>query len=150
MSVSLNVQNVLRNTALTFGIATAAAVVTVSVNKAFHSWFGTRQSIKSGPSVLISEAAITLGGAVTYSLASRTTLVSFPLDFIFVKYHCLHILFGAYLGVSGALICSKETLNGALGYGALAALLGLSTNAAGSHYSLYAAGAVGVAAGLQI
>lgn len=150
MSVSLNVQNVLRNTALTFGVAFAAAAATKLVNQVAHRYWKIEPHIWYSPSLVIRQAAAIAGGAVTYALATRATLVSFPVDSTFLKHHCLHLLFGAYLGVNGILIYSKENLNGTLAYGALASLLCLSANATGPRNSLFAAGAVGVMAGLRV
>ncbi|MBS0649412.1 MAG: hypothetical protein JSS10_09360 [Verrucomicrobia bacterium] len=150
MTVSLNVQNVLWNTGVTFGVACAAAAVTVLVNKAVHGWFHRGQSIKSGPSVLMSEAAIAAAGGVTYALASRAALLSFPADSSLFKFHSLHLLFGMLFGTNAVIIYSKDNLDGSLIYGSIASLLLLSTNVLGSRNTLYAAGAVGILGGLRV
>lgn len=150
MSVSLNVQNVFQNAALTFGVATVAAAVTVLVNKAVHGSLGIRRNIWSSPSLVISEAATLAGAATTYALTTRATLLSFPVDSSFFKFHSLHLLFGMFFAVNGVTIYSKDTLDGSLLFGSLASLLLLSTNVLGSRNSLFAAGAVGIIGGLRV
>ncbi len=150
-AVSLGMRDINWNAAVTFGIACASGVTAWATSKALHYFFRVREDIMRSPSLGIREAAAVAGGAVTYALASRTMLVSFPVDGQFCKFHCLHLIFGPLFSLYGIILHSKETRTGAMMFGSLGALLLFSIGGgAGNRVSLFAAGGVGVIMGLRV
>jgi hypothetical protein len=149
-AVSLGIRNVAWNTAVTFGIACVGGAVAWTTSKFLHRTFRIREHIMQSPSLLVRAAAVVAGGAAAYGLASRATPVSFPHDSQFYKFHCLHLLFGMFFLGNGMIVNAKETRTAALMMGSVGALLLLSSSGTENRHNLFAAGAVGITAGLRL
>lgn len=148
---AVSLRNVAWNTVVTFGIACASGAATWATSKALHHFIRMKENILYSPSFAIREAAVIAGGATAYALASRATLVSFPVDAQFCKFHCLHLLCGTLFSLYGMILNSKETRTGAMMFGSVGALLLFSAGGSmGNQVPLFAASGVGVIMGLRV
>jgi hypothetical protein len=75
------------NTAMTFGVAIVSGGTTWSVKKLAHRYFGNENIL------LTHIGACIAGVAVAYGLSSRATVMTFPFDERFRRFHSLHVLF---------------------------------------------------------
>jgi len=88
--VTINTEHVLRNTTTVFGIALASGAATLATKEIAQRCFGNKNSSKD---VLMKNiGALVAGIAVTCSLASRATVMTFPFDQRFHEFHALHLL----------------------------------------------------------
>jgi hypothetical protein len=87
---------VMKNTALTFGVALTSGAVTLACSKLQHYSFEVTQDIKINSSAVIRLLSFISGAAVGYYVMQKVSIVNMDLDQSFVSAHAIHVLTAIY------------------------------------------------------